>query len=115
MKQGLISIRNEDGTQYLCLDEQWSGVRSAAWPFNYTHFIRLQEESPASTRSNSPDNGFFGLMNLKFIELDEVQIKEQIGKAEAIYADWAAQEAEEFMDDDREDQVAWRDHGGREY
>ncbi len=115
MKQGIISIRNEDGTQWLCLDEQWSGVKSAAWPFNYSHFIKLQGEAPTSTKNNSPDNGFFGLMNLRFHELNAEELKAQIVKAEAIYADWAAQEAEEFMDEDREDQVAWNNHGGREY
>lgn len=115
MKQGIISIRNEDGTQWMCLDGLWSGVKSAAWPFNYSHFERLKEAAPASTKNNSPDNGFFGLMNLRFHELNAEELKAQIVKAEAIYADWAAQEAEEFMDEDHEDQVAWNEHGGREY
>lgn len=118
MKQGIVSIRNEDGTQWLCLDEMWSSVRSAAWPFNYSHFLKLQGEAPTSTRENSPDNGFFGLMNLRFHELNEEQIKEQIKKAEKIYADWAAEEdwADNFNSgDDLVDQVAWKDHDGREY
>jgi len=68
MTQGLISIRNEDGTQWYVGEGMWSPQKFEATPFPQNVYLDLQTKVEASTRNNSPDNGFFGLMNLTWHE-----------------------------------------------
>lgn len=68
MTQGLISIRNEDGTQWYVGEGMWSPQKFEATPFPQNVYRDLQTQVEASTRNNSPDNGFFGLMNLTWHE-----------------------------------------------
>lgn len=66
-KLGYVSIRNEDGTQWLCDIcgiECWTPDYSERCAVSVATFERLQSEVEASKRNDCPDNGFFGMWNL---------------------------------------------------
>lgn len=62
---GFVSIRNEDGTAWADGHGQW-GPYAGRRPLMYAEFLVLLARKEETTKNNSPDNGFFGLMNLKF-------------------------------------------------
>lgn len=89
---GLISIRNEDGTQWLGSSGMWCSTRKGARPFNRSHFERLQREAPWARSRCSPDTGYFGLMNLTFHELTDEQVAAQISSADTFDEEMAEQD-----------------------
>lgn len=99
--QGLISIRNEDGTQWLGSAGMWCTTRRGARPYNKTHFEKLQADATATKRNNSPDNGFFGLMNLRFHEISDELAQAQNMVADKFDAEMAAESAAEDAELDR--------------
>src|SRR5690606_25361523 len=62
---GFVSIRNEDGTQWYSTAGMW-GPKKARRPIMYVEYQVLEVKKQQSIKDNSPDNGYFGLMNLKF-------------------------------------------------
>ena len=70
MRVGLISIRNEDGTQWRTKDGAWSPRRVDAHRFAWEVFEGLRGTVEESKRNDCPDNGFFGLWNLTFHQQD---------------------------------------------
>lgn len=62
---GFVTIRNEDGTQWWSTHGMW-GPKSFRRAMIRTEFERIQAYAPETTKNNSPDNGYYGLMNLKF-------------------------------------------------
>ena len=67
--KGYISIHNEDGTQWL----EFAGDGFRSWSsrqdrqeFSYEIFEQLETEVESSKKNDCPDNGFFGLWNLKW-------------------------------------------------
>lgn len=82
---GLISIRNEDGTQWL-IDSQgvecWTQDKTEAGSFPFSKFVELSDKVATSMQNDCPDNGFFGYWNLTFHEGMQIPVKtsEQIEK-----------------------------------
>ena len=65
---GIVSMRNEDGTQYAVLVEGvlcW-GDRSEATLISHQVFDIMVEKQESTRTNDCPDNGFFGIYNLKF-------------------------------------------------
>jgi len=91
MDLGFISIRNEDGTQWYGTSQQW-GPRSGrrAW-LGYV-FKQLEEQVSGSIKNNSPDNGYFGLMNLTWHPCTDEEAAEATKKADAYDAECAAED-----------------------
>lgn len=77
---GYVSIRNEDGTSYLGVYDMW-GPYSFRVAVTEDKFKELQAKAPNTTRNNCPDNGYFGLMNLKFIPCSKEDGELQTAKA----------------------------------
>lgn len=73
---GFVSIRNEDGTQYADGRGMWGDARGKR-AIMYIEFQVLEIQKAKSTENNSPDNGFFGLMNLKFHPCTPFDAEEQ--------------------------------------
>jgi len=69
MAKGFVTMRNEDGTQYATIafgSIQWVDRKNDATPISRQVFD-IMEENQANTRKNDcPDNGFFGVYNVKF-------------------------------------------------
>ena len=101
MEQGLISIRNEDGTQWLGSGGMWATLRRGGRPFNRSHFEKLKSEAPATMARNSPDNGYFGYMNLTWHPLTDEQAAEQNQKADQFDAEMVEQARAEDEELDR--------------
>lgn len=95
MTLGFISQRNEDGTQWLGADNQWGDYK-----YRRAHppkvFADLDAKKMASRRNDCPDNGFFGIYNLRWTpctteEAHEAEIiadaaeREEAAEADAEY------------------------------
>lgn len=71
-KLGIVSMRNEDGTQYLVNVEGnfcWTPDRREATPVPREVAISIESTQVESRRNDCPDNGFLGIYNLKFREI----------------------------------------------
>lgn len=70
---GYISMRNQDGTQYFCEDEfgQGWGEYRFRTQVSYARFLGMEAGAEASRERDNPDNGFYGLYNLKFTPLGQ--------------------------------------------
>lgn len=67
--RGYISMRNEDGTQYYCEIEGiacWSDDYSDRQLFTRDVYERLEAKQEETRRRDCPDNGFYGVYNLRF-------------------------------------------------
>lgn len=67
MTLGIISMRNEDGTQWLENVEgtfQWTDERRYATPF--PEFVKdaIIADAPERNKNDCPDNGFFGVYSV---------------------------------------------------
>lgn len=69
MAKGYVTMRNEDGTQYAAIIEggiQWVDRKRDASLISHEVY-RIMEAAQEDTRKRDcPDNGFFGVYNLKF-------------------------------------------------
>ena len=72
MAKGYVTMRNEDGTQYASIafgGIQWVDRKRDATLISREVFS-VMEASQESTRNHDcPDNGFFGVYNLRFHEV----------------------------------------------
>lgn len=69
MAKGFVSMRNEDGTQWAVLVEGilcWTEDRSEATLIDEVVFRVLETNQESTRERDCPDNGFFGVYNLKF-------------------------------------------------
>ncbi len=90
MDKGFISIRNEDGTQWLARDgESWANTPSLRVAHDREVFARHLGRVEASKQRDCPDNGFFGLWNLTWTDATPEQVAQ---------ADASAREAEAAME-----------------
>lgn len=70
MAKGYISMRNQDGTQWALLVDGvlcW-GDYDERQAFPKEIFDQIEAGVEASRANDCPDNGFFGIYNLKFKE-----------------------------------------------
>lgn len=98
MRFGFISIRNEDGTQWLSSHHMWSpfAYRRA---FTFELFEQLEREAPESKKNDCPDNGFFGMWNLTFHDCSEETALAQNMTVDALDAEEEADFRNAFDDD----------------
>lgn len=68
MEMGIVSMRNEDGTQWYMGDGAWSPARREAVSMTRVDFEREFTEKALrdSRRNDCPDNGFMGIYELSF-------------------------------------------------
>ena len=84
-QMGFVTIRNEDGTQWWSSAGMW-GHKTFRRAMPIEEFERIKAYAPETTKNNSPDNGYYGLMNLTFHPCTDEEAK---------VADAAATKAEE--------------------
>jgi hypothetical protein len=69
MTKGYVTMRNEDGTQYAAIafgDIQWVDYKSGASLVSKEVFDIMEAAQADTRKRDCPDNGFFGVYNLKF-------------------------------------------------
>jgi hypothetical protein len=72
MAKGFVTMRNEDGTQYAAIEFgniQWVDSKRDATLLSREVFAIMQAEQENTRKHDCPDNGFFGVYNLKFHEV----------------------------------------------
>lgn len=72
MAKGFVTMRNEDGTQYAAIEFgniQWVESKRDATLISREVFAIMQAEQENTRKRDCPDNGFFGVYNLKFHEV----------------------------------------------
>ena len=71
MAKGYVTMRNEDGTQYAAVEFgniQWVDSKRDATLISRQVFDIMIEGQEDTRKRDCPDNGFFGVYNLKFNE-----------------------------------------------
>ena len=66
---GFVTMRNEDGTQYAAIEFggiQWVESKRDATRIAREVFDLMEAAQEATRKRDCPDNGFFGVYNLKF-------------------------------------------------
>ena len=69
MAKGFVTMRNEDGTQYAAIlfgEIQWVESKRDATLISRVVFDAMQSAQEDTRKRDCPDNGFFGVYNLKF-------------------------------------------------
>ena len=69
MTKGFVTMRNEDGTQYVAIDFggiQWVESKRDATLISREVFALMQEAVEDTRKRDCPDNGFFGVYQLSF-------------------------------------------------
>lgn len=69
MTKGFVTMRNEDGTQYAEIvfgNIQWAESKRDASLVSREVFDIMQATQEDTRKRDCPDNGFFGVYNLKF-------------------------------------------------
>ena len=69
MEVGYVTMRNEDGTQYAAIMRgtvQWVESKRSATKISRVVFDAMQAAQEDTRKRDCPDNGFFGVYNLKF-------------------------------------------------
>lgn len=72
MTKGFVTMRNEDGTQYAAIEFgniQWVGSKRDATLISREVFEIMESTQDNTRKRDCPDNGFFGVYNLKFHEV----------------------------------------------
>ena len=72
MTQGYVTMRNEDGTQFLEVFQgqlNWSEDSQDRSLISKEVFDILEAGVEDTRKNDCPDNGFFGIYNLKFKEV----------------------------------------------
>ena len=72
MTKGFVTMRNEDGTQYAAIEFgniQWVGSKCDATLISREVFEIMESAQDNTRKRDCPDNGFFGVYNLKFHEV----------------------------------------------
>lgn len=72
MAKGYITMRNEDGTHYAAImfgAIQWVDHKRDATLLSHEVFKIMESEQENTRKYDCPDNGFFGVYNLKFHEV----------------------------------------------
>ena len=72
MAKGFVTMRNEDGTQYAAIEFgniQWVDRKRDATLISREVFAIMQSAQDDTRKRDCPDNGFFGIYNLKFHEV----------------------------------------------
>jgi hypothetical protein len=66
---GYVTMRNEDGTQYAAVEFgniQWVESKREATKISRQIFEIMEAAQEDTRKRDCPDNGFFGIYNLKF-------------------------------------------------
>ena len=69
MAKGFVTMRNEDGTQYAAIvfgNVQWVESKREATLISQEVFDIMESAQEDTRKGDCPDNGFFGVYNLKF-------------------------------------------------
>ena len=72
MAKGFVTMRNEDGTQYAAIERgniQWVDSKRDATLISREVFAIMEFAQEDTRKHDCPDNGFFGVYNLKFHEV----------------------------------------------
>jgi len=72
MAKGFVTMRNEDGTQYAAIARgniQWVESKRDATLISREVFAIMESTQEDTRKRDCPDNGFFGVYNLKFHEV----------------------------------------------
>jgi len=72
MAKGFVTMRNEDGTQYAAImfgNIQWVECQREATAISREVFDLMVQQQESTRKGDCPDNGFFGVYNLKFHEV----------------------------------------------
>ena len=72
MAKGFVTMRNEDGTQYAAImfgNIQWVESKRDATLISREVFDLMVNSQEDTRKRDCPDNGFFGIYNLKFNEV----------------------------------------------
>jgi len=72
MAKGFVTMRNEDGTQYAAIERgniQWVDSKRDATLISCEVFAIMESAQEDTRKRDCPDNGFFGVYNLKFHEV----------------------------------------------
>jgi hypothetical protein len=68
-ERGYVTMRNEDGTQYAAItfgNVQWVGSKREATLISREVFNVMEAGQEDTRKRDCPDNGFFGVYNLRF-------------------------------------------------
>jgi hypothetical protein len=71
MAKGFVTMRNEDGTQYAAIAYggiQWVERKRDATLIDRAVFAAMEAAQEDTRKRDCPDNGFFGVYNLRFHE-----------------------------------------------
>jgi hypothetical protein len=66
---GYVTMRNQDGTQWAAIrfgDIVWEESKRAATPISRQVFDIMEATQENTRKRDCPDNGFYGVYNLKF-------------------------------------------------
>jgi hypothetical protein len=66
---GYVTMRNEDGTQYAAImfgNVQWVECKRDATKISREVFAVMEAAQEDTRKRDCPDNGFFGVYNLRF-------------------------------------------------
>jgi hypothetical protein len=69
MAKGYVTMRNEDGTQYAIIaggTVYWSECKRNASLISSEVFAIMEAAQEDTRKRDCPDNGFFGVYNLRF-------------------------------------------------